>query len=89
MPRFSVSAIENYGDGGAGSEFNPILIQLALVCTIIGSCISLFSVWLHWKNYRKPVSENRTEIAYYFIDTLLESTTTSNPHLVDGPCLWH
>ncbi|CEP08279.1 hypothetical protein [Parasitella parasitica] len=43
-----------YGDGGAGSEFNPILIQLALLCTVVGSCISLFSVWLHWKNYRKP-----------------------------------
>lgn len=47
----------NYGDGGAGSEFNPILIQMALLCTVVGSCISLFSVWLHWKNYRKPVSK--------------------------------
>lgn len=48
--------MDSYGDGGAGSEFNPILIQLALLCTLVGSCISLFSVWLHWKNYRKPVS---------------------------------
>ncbi|KAK4520532.1 uncharacterized protein ATC70_008045 [Mucor velutinosus] len=47
-------SMDNYGDGGAGSEFNPILIQLALLCTVVGSCISLFSVWLHWKNYRKP-----------------------------------
>ncbi|KAI7888134.1 organic solute transporter Ostalpha-domain-containing protein [Mucor mucedo] len=46
--------MDNYGDGGAGSEFQPILIQLALLCTVVGSCISLFSVWLHWKNYRKP-----------------------------------
>lgn len=47
--------MDNYGDGGgAGSEFNVILIQLALLCTVVGSCISLFSVWLHWKNYRKP-----------------------------------
>ncbi|KAI8087799.1 uncharacterized protein B0P05DRAFT_532326 [Gilbertella persicaria] len=44
----------NYGDGGAGSEFNPLLIQLALLCTLVGSCVSFFSVWLHWKNYRKP-----------------------------------
>ncbi|KAG1143822.1 hypothetical protein G6F37_006633 [Rhizopus arrhizus] len=41
-------------NGGAGSEFSPILIQLALLCTVVGSCISFFSVWLHWKNYRKP-----------------------------------
>ncbi|CAO3606680.1 unnamed protein product [Mucor fragilis] len=47
-------SMDSYGDGGAGSEFNPILIQLALLCTVVGSCISLFSVWLHWKNYRKP-----------------------------------
>lgn len=51
--------MDNYGDGGAGSKFNPILIQLALLSTIIGSCISCFSVWLHWKNYRKPVSLNK------------------------------
>lgn len=47
--------MDNYGDGGAGSKFSPILIQLALLSTIVGSCISFFSVWLHWKNYRKPV----------------------------------
>lgn len=52
--------MENYGDGGAGSEFQPILIQLALLCTVVGSCISFFSVWLHWKNYRKPVSYKYT-----------------------------
>ncbi|KAG2231455.1 hypothetical protein INT48_007528 [Thamnidium elegans] len=46
--------MDNYGDGGAGSKFSPILIQLALLSTIVGSCISFFSVWLHWKNYRKP-----------------------------------
>ncbi|ORX48511.1 hypothetical protein DM01DRAFT_1116499 [Hesseltinella vesiculosa] len=43
-----------YGEGGAGSEFNPLAIHLALVFTLVGTCISLVSVWLHWKNYRKP-----------------------------------
>jgi hypothetical protein len=45
-----------FSNGGAGSEFNPILMQVALLCTTVGCCISFFSVWLHWKNYRKPVS---------------------------------
>ncbi|KAI8342930.1 hypothetical protein BC941DRAFT_83769 [Chlamydoabsidia padenii] len=45
-----------YGEGGAGSEFNPLVIHLALIFTITGTFISLLSVWLHWKNYRKPAS---------------------------------
>lgn len=44
-----------YGDGGAGAELNPYAIHLALICTVVATCISLLSVWLHWKNYRKPV----------------------------------
>ncbi|ORZ02434.1 organic solute transporter Ostalpha-domain-containing protein [Syncephalastrum racemosum] len=44
----------NYGDGGAGAELNPLAIHLALMFTLVGSCISMISVWLHWKNYRKP-----------------------------------
>lgn len=54
MPR--LNTMEGYGDGGAGAQFNPYLIHMALIFTVVGSCISLFSVWLHWKNYRKPVS---------------------------------
>jgi hypothetical protein len=57
-----------YGDGGAGSEFNPLLIHLAFICTAVGSCISLFSVWLHWKNYRKPVSRS---IFFYYVYILI------------------
>ena len=47
----------NYGDGGAGSTFYPVTIWIALVSTVIGCCISFLSVWLHWKNYRKPVMQ--------------------------------
>ncbi|KAI8391782.1 organic solute transporter Ostalpha-domain-containing protein [Radiomyces spectabilis] len=48
------SVDNGYGEGGAGSEFSSTAIHLALLFTIVGTCISLLSVWLHWKNYRKP-----------------------------------
>ncbi|KAI7851957.1 hypothetical protein BDC45DRAFT_200633 [Circinella umbellata] len=44
------------GGGGAGAVFSPFAVHLALLFTIVASCISSFSVWLHWKNYRKPVN---------------------------------
>ncbi|KAI9027282.1 organic solute transporter Ostalpha-domain-containing protein [Phycomyces nitens] len=47
-------ADNGYGEGGAGSGFSPIAINLALLFTIVATCISMISVWLHWKNYRKP-----------------------------------
>ncbi|KAI7884531.1 DUF300-domain-containing protein [Lichtheimia hyalospora FSU 10163] len=43
-----------YGEGGAGAELNPFAIHLALIFTVVATCISSLSVWLHWKNYRKP-----------------------------------
>ncbi|KAI9493582.1 hypothetical protein BDB00DRAFT_822631 [Zychaea mexicana] len=47
------------GSGGAGAVFSPFAVHLALLFTVVACCISSFSVWLHWKNYRKPVCDAR------------------------------
>ncbi|KAI8140096.1 hypothetical protein BJV82DRAFT_623901, partial [Fennellomyces sp. T-0311] len=48
-----------YGEGGAGEVFSPFAVHLALLFTVVATCISSFSVWLHWKNYRKPVKKKK------------------------------
>ncbi|KAF7726748.1 hypothetical protein EC973_008436 [Apophysomyces ossiformis] len=65
------TADNGYGEGGAGSKFSSTAIHLALLFTIVGTSISLFSVWLHWKNYRKPVSINLS-----FLKSLINAKTT-------------
>lgn len=70
----------NYGDGGAGAELNPLAIHAALMFTLVGSCISMISVWLHWKNYRKPVS---CSVSPNSLSQFAEPTTASHSDSVD------
>ena len=40
---------------GAGSALNPVLLSCAGVATLVATLISLGSIYLHLKNYRKNV----------------------------------
>ncbi|KAI9308542.1 organic solute transporter Ostalpha-domain-containing protein, partial [Cunninghamella echinulata] len=77
-----------YGEGGAGSQFNPLAIQLAFIFTITGTCISLLSVWLHWKNYRKPNQQRQVirilwMVPIYGISTFISLISLNTAFYVD------
>ncbi|ORZ24278.1 organic solute transporter Ostalpha-domain-containing protein [Absidia repens] len=79
---------KGYGEGGAGSEFNPFVINIALFFTITGSCISLLSVWLHWKNYRKPNQQRQVirilwMVPIYGISTFISLISLNTAFYVD------
>ncbi|KAI8580562.1 hypothetical protein K450DRAFT_236226 [Umbelopsis ramanniana AG] len=43
-----------YGEGGSGEKLGGVAIFLAGTFVLIGTGISLISIWSHLKNYRKP-----------------------------------
>ncbi|KAI8388828.1 organic solute transporter Ostalpha-domain-containing protein [Radiomyces spectabilis] len=47
-------ASKRYGEGGAGATYSSFAIYCALFFTVCGCSLSLYSIWLQWKHYRKP-----------------------------------
>ena len=45
---------DNHGPG-AGSALNPILLTFAGLSTLVATVVSAMSIYLHLKNYRKPL----------------------------------
>ncbi|KAG2227403.1 hypothetical protein INT45_007428 [Circinella minor] len=76
------------GGGGAGAVFSPFAVHLALLFTIVASCISSFSVWLHWKNYRKPNQQRQVirilwMVPVYGISTYISLISLNAAFFVD------
>jgi hypothetical protein len=47
-----------YGEGGSGDKLGGAAISIAAAFVLIGTGISLISIWQHLKSYRKPVRTN-------------------------------
>ncbi|KAI9264996.1 organic solute transporter Ostalpha-domain-containing protein [Phascolomyces articulosus] len=86
---FAPANQDGYGEsGGAGAVFSPFAVHLALVFTIVASCISSFSVWLHWKNYRKPNQQRQVirilwMVPVYGISTYISLISLNAAFFVD------
>jgi hypothetical protein len=54
----SISSVDGggYGEGGSGEKLGSVAIFIAGAFVLIGTGISLVSIWSHLKSYRKPVS---------------------------------
>lgn len=45
-----------FNDGtGSGSALDPSILRVAVVATIVATVVSSTSIFMHLKNYRKPM----------------------------------
>jgi hypothetical protein len=77
-----------YGEGGSGEKLGAVAIFLAGAFVLIGTGISLVSIWSHLKNYRKPVCSCSQNYAHQSFHTHsskypTESAETGYPHSMD------
>ncbi|KAI9022345.1 organic solute transporter Ostalpha-domain-containing protein [Phycomyces nitens] len=77
-----------YSDGGSGSTFHPVAIHIAIICTIISTCISFTAVWSHWKNYRQPSLQRQVirillMVPIYGISTCISLVSLNTAFYVD------
>lgn len=55
-PSYSARATTNTNAGtGSGSSLDPVILLCAGVATLVATAVTATSIWLHLKNYRKPV----------------------------------
>ncbi|KAA1477820.1 DUF300-domain-containing protein [Dentipellis sp. KUC8613] len=76
------------GSGGAGSALHPAILIVAGIATLVATLVSAMSIYLHLKNYRKPMLQRMVirimlMVPIYAISSLISLLSLQAAFVID------